>query len=402
MIDLNLLPWRAGLYQDKLKRIIIVFLGIVCIFLAMLMVYRHQLQQRLYAQTQHTTQLQQKLSHLQALNRQQFLELQHQNQRSPDRAKPIESSPLRRHLALMQVRILPIHYAKATDLANIIKDKTNALLSRRGRIAVDQRSNVLWLEDTADHLQKLQKFVRYFDIPAQQIVIEARIVNMNQEAARDLGIRLGLLTPQRIEGNTNPAPGPHLGLDIAAKPIEAAAATLGLTQALLTSQRLLDIELSALESQGKAKVIASPRLVTSNQIAAVIEAGEDIPYQEFTTNGVTSVAFKKAVLRLQVVPQITAKHELMMALLINQDADSGKRVQGVPIITTKSIETHILVRHGHTIVLGGIYQQDRNRHTDQIPFLGDLPWVGDLFQRKHIQVRHEALLIFITPRIVDH
>lgn len=402
MIDLNLLPWRAGLYQDKLKRIIIVFLGVLCIFLAILMVYRHQLQQRLYTQTQHTRQLQQKLIHLQALNRQQFLELQHQNQRSLNRVKPIESSHPSRQLELMHVRILPIHYAKATDLANIIKDKTNALLSRRGRIAVDQRSNVLWLEDTANHLQKLQKFVHYFDIPAQQIVIEARIVNMNQEAARDLGIRLGLLTPQRMEGNTNSVPGPHLGLDIAAKPIEAAAATLGLTQALLTSQRLLDVELSALESQGKAKVIASPRLVTSNQIAAVIEAGEDIPYQEFTTNGVTSVAFKKAVLRLQVVPQITAKHELMMALLINQDADSGKRVQGVPIITTKSIETHILVRHGDTIVLGGIYQQDRNHHTDQIPFLGDLPWVGDLFQRKHLQVRHEALLIFITPRIVDH
>ncbi len=118
-------------------------------------------------------------------------------------------------------------------------------------------------------------------------------------------------------------------------------------------------------------------------------------------NGNTSVAFKKAVLRLQVVPQITAKQELMMSLVINQDADSGKRVQGVPIIATKSIETHILVRHGQTIVLGGIYQEDHNRQVDQIPILGDIPWIGDFFQRQHMRVRHETLLIFITPRILN-
>ncbi|PJD90660.1 MAG: hypothetical protein CK424_08285 [Legionella sp.] len=397
MVDLNLLPWRDRLYHSKLKRVTGWFLAGILVLTGIGWGLMQHWQQQLHTQVQRNQQLQQEVQHLRHIRPLQRvlpspkLEIQ--------AGERVQKTKMNRSL---HIKVVTVHYAKALDLAAMIKDKTNGLLSRRGTVTVDPRTNVLWLEDHEEQLKKLLAFIKRLDIPAQQIVIEARLVNMNQESARDLGIRLGLIAPSKLgtESNTLPSNGGRLGLDLAAKPLEATAASIGLTEALWTTQRLLDVELSALESRGKAKVIASPRLVTSNQIAAVIESGEDIPYQEFSANGTTSVAFKKAVLRLQVIPQITAKHELMISLVINQDADSGKRVQGVPIISTKSIETHILMRHGQTIVLGGIYQQDHNRQNDQIPFLGDLPIIGEVFQRKQMRTRHEALLIFITPRIV--
>ena len=401
MVDLNLLPWREGSYRNKLKRIMILSIGLVAGFVLIAFWYAQLLQQRIQTQVKTNHQLEQDLTELRALYRRQLLTVQ-----TPAAPQKLELQPQMIHRKLRPPtlnKIMAIHYAKAVDLANIIKDKTNGLLSRHGHIAVDPRSNVLWLEDTAKHISKLENFVAHFDTPAQQIIIEARLVNMNQESARDLGVRLGFIAPNPVESaQKTPVSGGHIGVDMAARALDSTAATLGFTQALLASQRLLDVELSVLESQGKAKVIASPRLITSNQIPAVIEAGEDIPYQEFSINGNTSIAFKKAVLRLQVVPQITGNQELMMSLVINQDADSGKRVQGVPIIATKSIETRILVKHGQTVVLGGIYQEDRNHQIEQIPYLGAIPWLGDLFQRKHTRLRHEALLIFITPRIIHY
>ena len=404
MVELNLLPWREGSYRDKLKRLVIIFVGIICGLVILMILHRSHSQRQVQIHIQKNQQLQQDLLQLRALYRSQLLTIKEQKTKKTN--CPKQNRQQQKPKATMQNKLIIIHYAKAEDIANILRDKSNALLSRRGRIAVDQRTNVVWLEDKPEHLQKLTKLITHLDVPAQQIIIEARLVNMNQETARDLGVRLGLITPSPLNSEVStqhsaPLSVPRLGLDMAARTLESSAATLGFTQAILLSQRLLDFELSALENQGKAKVIASPRLITSNQIPAVIEAGEDIPYQEFSMNGTTSIAFKKAVLRLQVVPQITAKRELMMALVINQDADSGKRVQGVPIIATKSIETRILVKDGQTVVLGGIYQEDRNRQIDQIPVLGDLPWVGDLFQRNHMRIRHEALLIFITPRIIS-
>lgn len=404
MAELNLMPWRREDYRRKLIRWGIGAAGLCVGLISVAGWYGVSMQQRLQISIQKNQQLQQDIEQVRAKHRHQLLRLR---QQQVSQEKPLHTKA-RSHQStvVLQTKILPIHYAKATDLAAILRDKTNALLSRRGRIAVDQRTNILWLEDSELHMQKLQKFVRYFDTPARQILIEARLVNMNQETAHDLGVRLGLIAPSSANASASsesrppPVPGGRMGFDLAARTLESGAASMGFTQAISIAQRLLDIELSALETQGKAKVIASPRLITSNQIAAVIEAGEDIPYQEFSLNGNTSIAFKKAALRLQVIPQITAQHELMMALTINQDADSGKRVQGVPIIATKSIETHILVQHGQTIILGGIYQQDQNRQTDQIPVLGGLPWIGDMFQRQHLRVRHESLLIFITPRIL--
>ncbi|HVT62178.1 MAG TPA: type IV pilus secretin PilQ [Legionellaceae bacterium] len=393
MVDFNLLPKRVK-YPAALKYVLYISIGVLGLIIIVGILYAHRTHDLMQKQIHRNANLQAELQRMRAMQRVSY--------KLPKPEVPADRAviPTRKpslHLNVI-TKVVALHYTKAAELAVLIKDKANALLSKRGSVIVDGRTNTLWVEDTSKQLHKLLRFIKYFDVPAQQIVIEARLVNMNQESARDLGIRLGLISPRPNDASTT---GGRLGVDLAAKPLEATAASLGLTQALLASQRLLDIELSALESQGKAKVLSSPRLVTSNQIAAVIESGEDIPYQEFSANGTTSVSFKKAVLRLQVTPQMTTHEELMMSLVINQDADSGKRVQGVPIIATKSIETNILVHNGQTVVLGGIYQQDHNRQIDQIPFLGQLPLIGDLFQRKQMRLRHEALLIFITPHIVD-
>ena len=397
MIEINLLAWCS----QRLSRRLLIGLAIGClVFISTVVggcwVYYQRMQHHLSAEQDQRAQLQREIAMLRA----QKIVLPDQSKQLTQRPCPIAVKP--RYEPLQHKAVL-IHYAKAAALVDMFKNKANALLSKHGRVIADRRTNRLWFEDTDARIKIIMRMIKQLDTPSQQIVIEARLVNMNQESARDLGIRLGLVAPNQTGGNTDVAlssTGGRLGVNLAATPLEASAATLGFTEALAVTQRLLDMELSALESAGRAKVIASPRLVTSNQVAALIESGEDIPYQEFAANGTTSVAFKKAVLRLKVVPHITAEGELMMSLVINQDSDSGKRVQGVPIIATKAIETHILVHSGQTVVLGGIYQQDQNRQAEQIPLLGDIPWIGALFKRKQIRVRHESLLIFITPRIV--
>jgi type IV pilus assembly protein PilQ len=160
------------------------------------------------------------------------------------------------------------------------------------------------------------------------------------------------------------------------------------------------LELSALESEDRAEIVASPRLMTTNQVPAVIKSGEDIPYQESTSSGATAVAFKQAVLSLKVTPQITPDGKLLLDLQINQDSDSGRRVQNVPIILTKSIETSVLVNNGQTIVLGGIYQQSKSNQMKRIPFLGTIPVLGNLFRSVDVKSSNDELLIFITPRII--
>ena len=176
----------------------------------------------------------------------------------------------------------------------------------------------------------------------------------------------------------------------------------GIALAKLGNGILLDLELSALESEGKGEIIANPRLMTINQQAALIESGEEIPYQEATANGATTVTFKKAVLSLKVTPQITPDRKILMDLHINQDIPSVKVFNGVPSILTKEIQTSVLVDNGQTIVLGGIYKQDKNNTLNRVPFLGGLPIVGGLFSKRTTTVGNEELLIFITPRIITH
>jgi type IV pilus assembly protein PilQ len=316
------------------------------------------------------------------------------------------------HLALIRSEIIQINYAKAADIASILKDKDNSILTERGKVSVDARTNNILLQDRDNQIEEIKSLIRKLDIPVKQVLIEARIVNVRKGCAEDIGIRFGVIKANHLGGTLEGLNGysgteivedvpitDRLNVDLGALPIDASPASVGIALAKLGNGVLLDLELSALESEGRAEIIASPRLMTTNQQTAVIESGEDIPYQEASSSGATAVSFKKAVLSLKVTPQITPDGKLLMDLLINQDADSGRRVQGVPIILTKSIETNVLVNNGQTIVLGGIYKQDKNSSVTRVPLLGHLPLVGHLFSRRQVRESNEELLIFITPRI---
>ncbi|AHE66712.1 type IV pilus secretin PilQ [Legionella oakridgensis] len=327
----------------------------------------------------------------------------------------LQAQQAAKKLAPIRSELLQINYAKAADIATMLKDKDNSLLSDRGTLSVDTRTNTIWLQDTGAQIDEIRELVKQLDVPVKQVLIEARIVNVTKDCAEDIGVRFGVSRPTHLSGTLEGAnalaggtpaaevPIPdRLNVDLGALPIDASPASVGIALAKLGNGVLLDLELSALESEGRAEIIASPRLMTTNQQAAVIESGEDIPYQEATSSGATAVAFKKAVLSLKVTPQITPDGKLLMDLQINQDSDSGRRVQGVPIILTKSIETNVLVNNGQTIVLGGIYKQDTNNSITRVPFLGELPVVGNLFSRSQARTNNEELLIFITPRIITN
>jgi type IV pilus assembly protein PilQ len=314
----------------------------------------------------------------------------------------------------LQSYLLHLNYAKAVDIAAMLQDKSGALLSERGTISVDTRTNTIWIHDLPTQIHVIRELMIQLDVPVSQVVIEARIVNMAKDCAEDLGIRWGISKPTHLSGTLeganrqtqsivleNAPLSERLNLDLGAIPFDASPVSIGIAMAKLGDHVLLDLELSALESEGRAKIVASPRLMTTNQRAAVIESGEDIPYQEATLSGATAVSFKKAVLSLKATPQITPDGKLLMDLLINQDADSGRRVQGVPIVITKSIETSVLVNNGQTIVLGGIYKNNKSLSIVRVPFFGSLPVVGNLFRRKQVRNRNEELLIFITPKIIS-
>lgn len=334
------------------------------------------------------------------------------SQQSIEKLEPIRSD------------LIQINYAKAADIALLIKDKQNSLLSPRGKISVDARTNTLWIQDTGLKIEEVRDLIKQLDIAVKQVQIEARIVEVNKDFSQDLGIKWGISKPSHLSGTLNGANqlaqgippafiesapprqllpySDRLNLDLVAAPTGATPASLGIALAKLGDGILLDLELSALESQGQAELISSPSLITTNQQAAVIQSGKEIPYQESTSSGATAVAFKKAVLSLKVIPQITPDGKILMDLQINQDSDSGERVNNVPIILTKQIQTNVLVNNGQTIVLGGIYKQDKTKAVKRIPFLGELPVVGILFSNKQVNIRNEELLIFITPRIITN
>ena len=327
-----------------------------------------------------------------------------------------------KELAPLRSELIQVNYAKAADLAELIKDKNNSLMSKRGTLSVDVRTNTIWLQDTDLHIEEIENLVKKLDVPVKQVLIESRIVIVNKDFEQDIGIRFGVTRPTHLSGTleganamqhvgdagtldtpaANVPLADRLNVDLAAAPLLGNPASIGIALAKLGEGILLDLELSALESEGQAEIISSPRLITADQQEATIESGEEIPYQESTSSGATSVAFKKAVLSLNVTPQITPDDRLILKIKVNQD--SRGEPTGVfgapPAIDTKSIETNVLVDNGQTIVLGGIYKQEKNNLVNRVPFLGKLPVVGVLFRQKQNIVKHEELLIFITPKII--
>lgn len=315
-----------------------------------------------------------------------------------------EATPLRSEL-------IQVNYAKAEDIANFIRSKFNSLLSKRGTVSVDQRTNTIWIQDIQIKMKEIRELVKKLDIPVKQVLIETRIVDVTKDATLDLGIRWGVSKPKPLNaplesanalplGSAATSLAERLNVDLAALPLANHPASLALAVATLGSNILLDLELSALESEDKARIIANPKVVTANQQEAYISSGEEIPYQQATSSGATAVAFKQAVLSLRVTPQITPDGRIMMQLKINQDRPSGTLYNGVPAIITKEIDTNVLVNNSETIVLGGIFQRDQSNNVVRVPFWGNLPMIGILFKKMAVKEKNEELLIFITPKII--
>ncbi len=271
---------------------------------------------------------------------------------------------------------LELNYAKAQEIATLLKTDKNSLLSPRGSVTIDARTNTLLLQDTPEKLAEIKALVLRLDKPVRQVLIESRIVYAMDNFQESLGVRWGT---RDKDFSLN--------------------ASLGFTVASLPQGTILDLELQALESEGLGKIVASPRLITANQQQAYIESGQEIPYQEATSNGGAAIAFKKAVLRLEVTPQITADNRIIMDLKVNQDSP-GVITNGVPAINTREMHTRVLVGNGETIVLGGIYQQTINTQKDKLLLLNRIPVIGRLFGHASHTTQRNELMIFVTPKIL--
>ncbi|MCH1926165.1 type IV pilus secretin PilQ family protein [Shewanella sp. C32] len=317
-------------------------------------------------------------------------------------------------LAPLYSEYLQINYAKATDIATLLKGEGSSLLSERGSVAVDERTNTLLVKDTADILENVHRLIDALDIPIKQVLIESRMVTVSDTVAQDLGVRWGVTdlqgdygTSGSLEGSSGLVSGgtPDLAdrLNVNLPAGASNAASIAFSVAKLSDGTLLDLELSALEQENKGEIIASPRITTSNQKAAYIEQGVEIPYVESASSGAATVQFKKAVLSLRVTPQITPDNKVILDLEITQDSQ-GETVQ-TPLgeavsINTQKVGTQVLVDNGETIVLGGIYQQQVINSVNKVPVLGDIPVLGALFRNTSDSNERRELLIFVTPKIV--
>ncbi|MBV7315629.1 type IV pilus secretin PilQ [Shewanella sp. NIFS-20-20] len=317
-------------------------------------------------------------------------------------------------LAPLYSEYLQINYAKAADIAQLLKGSDSSLLTNRGSVAVDERTNTLLVKDTSESLANIARMVEILDIPIRQVLIESRMVTVKDNVTEDLGIRWGISDKQGDKGTSGSLEGAQdivngivpsidnrLNLNLPAATSNPASIAFHIAK--LADGTILDLELSALEQENKGEIIASPRLMTSNQKAAYIEQGVEIPYVQSTSSGATSVTFKKAVLSLRVTPQITPDNRVILDLEITQDSQ-GKTVDtptGPAVaIDTQRIGTQVLVDNGETIVLGGIYQQNLINRVSKVPLLGDIPYLGLMFRNSTDQNERQELLIFVTPKIV--
>ncbi len=340
----------------------------------------------------------------------------------------LEANQQIEELAPLRTEFIQINYANASDISALIVSGENKLTSERGTVSIDQRTNTLIVQDVATSLRAIREMIAKLDIPVRQVLIESRIVNADESFAKDIGVRFGYSkqtkqgqsTRDQIGGNPQ-QPFVALGggkagnvdfgaltsfgqdttegliVSLPATPGDAAALSMALGK---VGSYLLQLELSALIAEGRGEDIASPRVITANQTEAVIESGVQIPFQEASSSGATSVSFQDAVLSLRVTPHITPDDRIIMDLQVNQDTVSGTTVLGVPAINTRSVTTQVLVSNGETVVLGGVYTSSDRKTVDRIPFFSDLPYVGFLFKRTDVDKKKDELLIFITPKIL--
>ncbi|MEJ2460945.1 MAG: type IV pilus secretin PilQ [Candidatus Thiodiazotropha sp.] len=337
----------------------------------------------------------------------------------------LESQQKIEELAPLRSDFIQVNYAKAEDLAVLLKSEENRLLSERGNVTVDTRTNTLLVQDTTAKLQDIRRLLQKLDVPVRQVLIESRIVVANNDFAKDLGVRVGASfgtddvvnigdnhytvagsEPGHIGGTFGVAPGienpagstnESLMVNL---PVTAPSGGVNFLVGKLGSY-LLQLELTAMQTEGRGEVISSPRVITSDQTKASIKQGVEIPYQEASSSGATTVSFKEAVLKLDVTPQITPDDRVRMDLVVNKDSpDFSRSVLGVPPLDTRKIETTVLVDNGETVVLGGVFERTKTHDVEKIPFFGDIPFAGVLFRRNEVRDQNSELLIFVTPKIL--
>jgi len=303
-----------------------------------------------------------------------------------------------------------VNYAKAVEFAALIKSDENSILSSRGSVTVDERTNTLLIRDTAKSIEDIKRMVNVLDIPVRQVVIESRMVTVKDNINEELGIRWGItdtdgeyatsgssVGANSANNGVIPALSDRMNVNL---PVARPAGSLAFQVARLADGTILDLELSAMERENKGEIIASPRITTANQKEAYIEQGVEIPYQEAASSGATTTQFKKAVLSLTVTPHITPDDRIILDLVVTQDTLSEVRSGQAPAIDTQRIGTQVLVNNGETIVLGGIYQRSIINTVSKVPVLGDIPYFGWMFRNSSNYNEKKELLIFVTPRIV--
>ena len=340
----------------------------------------------------------------------------------------LESKNAIQSLEQLRTQDFKLNYAKATEVAAALAGSgaaaTTRILSPRGSVISEARTNQLFVTDVPSRLEQVQVLIAKIDIPVRQVLIEARIVEAADSFGKSLGVRLGG-RPFTINNNNNSSFGatyinPTTGGTAA--PVQGAnfgttagdfvnlpgvgqngfqAATFALSLFSSGATRLLNLEISAAESDGRGKIVSSPRIVTSDQVKALIEQGTELPFQQATSSGATSIAFRKANLKLEVTPQITPEGNIILNVDVNKDSVGRSTANGFAI-DTKHIQTQVLVENGGTVVIGGIYEQNEREDETKVPLLGDIPVVGNLFKQKTRTATKSELLVFITPKMLTN
>ncbi|WP_291847973.1 type IV pilus secretin PilQ [Accumulibacter sp.] len=322
----------------------------------------------------------------------------------------------------LQTESFQMNYIKAEAVQKLLVDPKQTLLSKRGSALLDDRSNMMFVKDTPSRLADVRAMIAKVDVPVRQVLIEARIVEASDSFSQNLGVRLGTgfakktteidpVTGQvstTVENtnqayiNTSTRVGSYGSVNLPANPPTGIPGNLLLSLYNSDFTRYLSMEILALEADGRGKIISSPRVMTANQVEAIIEQGVEIPYQQATSSGATSVSFRKANLSLKVKPHITPDGKIAMELDVNKDSPNRSLQTGGAgvAIDTKHVKTEVLVENGGTVVIGGIYTQTSGTNIQRIPFLGDLPYIGWMFKNREVINDKTELLVFVTPRIV--
>ena len=313
-------------------------------------------------------------------------------------------APLRREL-------VQVNYAKAVDLVRLFQSVTATQpgINGQGTITVDERTNNIIAFESGERLDELRRIVAQLDVPVRQVMIEARIVEAGVDFEKSLGVswggtlrrggnwNAGGITRSAASGGAPDNMGaPFVDLGVSGN-------TSGLGIAFITNNVLLDLELTAMEKTGNGEIISQPKVVTSDKETAKILKGTEIPYQETSASGATSVSFKEASLSLEVTPQITPDNSVIMDVIVTKDEpDYMNRIQDVPPIKKNEVRAKVLVKDGETIVIGGVFSNTQSKVIDKVPFLGDLPYVGQLFRKDVVLEKKSELLVFLTPRIMNN